>query len=211
MMELESQNQRQKETIRDLQHELQKYKNLSDIQGKELIANRIFLLKADVLSISDIKDKVNALNQEIFQASAALWDSLMHHTYELAEEEMEAAFADVCRTVSEPLARVLVRKWQKPDFVVYPGPMLVQVVLGMYLVHFCSSKIDSWLPGTQETSDFLSGLYSDIRRSGQFRYRLSRYLFDFTRRSGNSLRHWIRAGVDSRSEGDVGRRIYDGS
>jgi len=178
-MELESENQRQKDTIRNLQHELQKYKDLSDIQGKELIANRVFLSesKADVLSISDIKDKVNALNQEIFQASAALsQDSLIHHKYELAKEEMEAAFADVCRTVSEPLARVLVRKGQKPHFILDPGSMLIQVILGMYLVHFCSSKIDSWFPETQETS-LLSALYSDVRPSGQFRYRFSQISF----------------------------------
>lgn len=175
MMELESENQRQKNIIRNLQHELKKYKDLSDIQGKELIINRVFLSTIDSLSIKDMKDKVNALNQEIFQASAALSrDTLIHHKCELAKEEMEAAFADVCRTVSEPLARVLIRRWQKPGFVVDPGPILVQVVLGIYLVHFCSSKIDSWFKlGTQETSDFLSALYSDIRRSGQFCYRLS--------------------------------------
>ena len=70
--------------------------------------------------------------------------------------------------MSEPLARVLVRKGQKPGLVVNPEPKLVQVVLAICLLHFCSSKIDSWLPGTQETSEFLSGLYSKVRRSGQF-------------------------------------------
>ena len=111
------------------------------------------------MSIPDIKDKVNALNQEIFQASAALRYLLMHHKCELAKEEMETAFADVCRTVSKPLAWVLIRKRQKPGFVIDPRPMLVQAVLGM---HFCSSKIDTRLPGTHETSDFLSMLYSKI-------------------------------------------------
>jgi hypothetical protein len=179
IMELESENHRQKDTIRNLLHELQKYKDLSDIQGKEVITNRVFLSKADVLSISDIKDKVNALNQEIFQASAVLsQDSLIHHKYDLAKEELEAAFADVCRTVSEPLARVLVRERQKPRFVLDPEPMLVQVVLGMYLVHFCSSRMFSWLPETQETSFRVSALYtSDIRRSGQSRYQLSQISF----------------------------------
>jgi hypothetical protein len=167
---LESDNLTHKDTIRNLQHELQKYKDICE----ELIANQAFLSKTDVLFISDIKDKVNALNQEIFQASAAPRYSLMHRKYELAKEEMEAAFADVCKTVSEPLARVFVRKGQKPGLsVVDPRPMLVQVVLGMYLVHFCSSKLDSWLPGTQGTSDFISARYSDIRRNGQFHYRLS--------------------------------------
>jgi len=121
------------------------------------------------ITILDIKDRINALNQQIFQTSASLQDSVVHGEYEFAEEEMEAAFADVCRTVSEPLAQLLVRKGQKPVSVV--SPLLVQVALEMYLVHFCSSKIDSWSLGTKETSGFFFSILSsdvDIRRSGQF-------------------------------------------
>jgi hypothetical protein len=171
--ELDSENRRNKDTIRSLQHELtntvrelQEYKNLSDIRGKELIGAQVFLTKADLLSISDVKDKVNALNDENFQASASLGDSLVHLKYEVAKEEQEAAFAEVCRTVSEPLARALVKETQKPEPEV--NPLLVQVVLEMYLVHFCSSKIESWFPGTRETSDFLTTVYSEIRRTGEF-------------------------------------------
>ncbi|KIM36846.1 hypothetical protein M413DRAFT_448958 [Hebeloma cylindrosporum] len=168
--ELDSENKRQKDTIRSLQHELtnmgrelQEYKNLSDIRGKELIGAQVFLTKADLLSISDVKDKVNALNDECFQASASLGDSLIHLQYEVAKEELDAAFVDVRRTVSEPLAKALVTEARKPEPEV--NPLLVQVVLEMYLVHFCSSKIDSWFPGTRETSDFLTTIYSEIRRT----------------------------------------------
>jgi len=121
------------------------------------------------ITISDIKDGINALNQQIFQTSASLQDSVIHSEYEFAEGEMEAAFAHVCRTVSEPLAELLVRKGQKPVPLV--NPLVVQVVLAMYLVHFCSSKIDSWSLGTKETSGFFFSILSsdvDIRRSGQF-------------------------------------------
>jgi hypothetical protein len=88
--------------------ELQEYKNISEIRGKELISAQVFLRKADLLSISDVKDKVNALNDENFQASASLGDALVHFKYELAKEEWEAAYAEACRTVSEPLTRALV-------------------------------------------------------------------------------------------------------
>ena len=146
--------------------ELQDHKNLSEIRGRELIGTRFFLTKVDLLSISDVKDKVNALNDENFQASASLGRSLVHFKYELAKEEWEATFAQVCRNVSEPLARALVEETQKPDPDV--NPHLVQVVLEMYLVYFCSSKIDSWFPGIEDMSDFLASIYTEIRQSGQF-------------------------------------------
>ena len=178
--ELDSENRRNKDTIRSLQHELtnmgrelQEYKNLSDIRGKELLGAQVFLTKADHLSISDVKDKVNALNDENFQASASLGDSLVHLKYELTKEDWEAAYAEVCRTVSEPLARALTKETQKPEPEV--NPLLVQVILEMYLVHFCSSMIESWFPGNRETSDFLTTMYSEIRRTGEsiiVRYRL---------------------------------------
>ena len=178
--ELESDNRRIKDTIQSLQHkntligrELQEYKNLSEIRGKELLASQVFLRKADLLSISTVKDKMNALNDENFQASASLGDALVYSKYELTKEEWEAAFAQVCRTVSEPLAHALRKETQKPEPEV--NPLLVQVVLEMYLVHFCSSLIESWFPGNRETSDFLDTIYSEIRRTGEFvivRYRL---------------------------------------
>ena len=170
--ELESENERQKDTyaIRSLQQELtnmgrelQEYKNLSDIRGRELIGAQFYLTKADRLSISDVKDKMNALNTEIVQVSAFLGDSLVPFTYHLAKEDVDAAFADASRTISEPVARTLkaTRKRSKIN------PLLMQVVLEMYFVHFCSAKIESWFPGTRETSDFLTTIYTEIRRTGE--------------------------------------------
>ena len=145
--------------------ELQDHKNLSEIRGRELVGAQVFFLtRADLLSISDVKDKVNALNEENFQASASLVDSLVHTKYELAKEDWDAAFSEACRAVSEPLARGLVKETQKPEPEV--NPLLVQVVLEMYLVSFCSSKIESWFPGTRDTSDFLASIYTEIRQSG---------------------------------------------
>ena len=164
---LSSENRRNKDTIQSLERELQVYKNPSYVRGAQ-----VFLTKADLLSISDVKYKVNALNGENFQASASLGDSLVHFRWELVKGEREAAFAEVCKTVSEPVARALVKETQKPEPEV--NPLLVQVVLEMYFVYFCSSKIDSWFPGTPETSDFLTTIYSEIRRTGEFiivRYR----------------------------------------
>ncbi|KIM36849.1 hypothetical protein M413DRAFT_448959 [Hebeloma cylindrosporum] len=76
---------------------------------------------------------------------------------------MDSAVADVCKTVSEPLARALVKEGQEPASEV--NALLVQVVLEMYSVHFISSKIGTWFPGSGETSDFLFSIYKGIRRT----------------------------------------------
>jgi len=171
-IELDHENRRHKDTIQSLQHELtnmgrelQEYKTLSDIRGKELIGSQVFLTKADLVSISDLKDMVNTLNDEIFQASASLADSLIHHKYGLNPEEFDTAFAGVCRTLGDFLARVLVKETKKSEPEI--NPLLVQVVLEVILVHFCSAKIQSWFPDSGETHDFLTSIYSEIRRTGQ--------------------------------------------
>ena len=145
--------------------ELQESKNLSDIRGKELIGAQVFLTKADLLSISDVKDKVNALNDEIFQASASLGDALVNSPYNTPEEEMHLAYHDACRYLGEPLVEALVQESKKPEPEV--APLLVQVVLEMLLVQFCATKIHSWFPEEQATADFLSAIYGEIRRRGE--------------------------------------------
>ena len=139
---------------------------MSGIRGRAVIEAQVFSTKSDLLSISDVKEKVNALNDENFPASAFLGGSLVHFKYGLAKEDKDTALAEACRTVSEPLARVLVKETQTLEPKV--NPLLVQVVLEMYLVYFCTSKIDSWFPGTPETSDFLTAIYSEIQRTGEF-------------------------------------------
>ena len=82
--ELERKYRRQRDTIRSLQHELtnmgrelQEYKYLSNIRGGELNGARFYLTQVDRLSISDVKDKVNALDGEIPQASVSLGGALI--------------------------------------------------------------------------------------------------------------------------------------
>jgi len=90
----------------------------------------------------------------------------MHHKYELPTLEKKAAYTEASRTISGPLTRALIMEAQKPEPEI--NPLLVQVVLEMYLAHFCSSKIEPWFPGNRETSDFLTTIYTEIRRTGEF-------------------------------------------
>ena len=47
------------------------------------------------------------------------------------------------------------------------NPFLVQVVLQLFMVEFCLSKVRSWYPGDSAIEEFLSMQYSQIRSTGK--------------------------------------------
>jgi len=165
---LQHENQRSKDTINGLQNELMAVhqqlddaKALSEVRGKELFGAQVFLTKADTLSISEVGEKVTALNEEIFQAAATLGEALIHQRYEVSQKKLEEAAALSQEMVGEKLTRILIAESQKPEPEV--NPLLVQVVLQIFMVEFCVSKIQSWYPGDDAIHGFLSAIYSEIR------------------------------------------------
>ena len=154
-----------KNELSNVHQQLEDAKNLSEVRGKELFGAQVFLTKADTLSISEVGDKVTALNEEIFQAAATLGDALIHKRHELSQTDFEAAAVDSQEMVGEKLTNILITQSQKPEPEV--NPLLVQVVLQIFMVKFCVSKIQSWYPGDSGIGDFLSAIYSEIRSSGK--------------------------------------------
>ena len=143
-----NENQRLKDTVNGLQNELNNLnvrqqledaKTLSEVQWGDA---QIFLAKADTLSISEVGEKVTALNSGIFQVAAALGEALIHKRYELT---LDAAVAESQETFGEKLTNILT---QKPEPEV--NPLLVQAVLQILMVKFCVSKIKSWYPSDSE-------------------------------------------------------------
>ncbi|KAF8161572.1 hypothetical protein B0H34DRAFT_701537 [Crassisporium funariophilum] len=168
--ELIHEKQRYKDHNSSLSHELmnvnrnlQDAKNLSDVRGKELLGSQVFLTKADSLSVSEVIDKVVALNEEIFQAAATLGESMVHHRYETSQEDMALAYESARTTIGEPILDILVSQSQKRKPEV--NPLLVQVALQVYLVNFCASKAAPWYPSEDRAAGFLNMLYCDIRAS----------------------------------------------
>ena len=47
------------------------------------------------------------------------------------------------------------------------NPLLVQVVLQIFMVKFCLSKIRSWYPSDSTIEEFLDVIYSEIRATGK--------------------------------------------
>ena len=162
IVDLQQESQRSKDIISNLQNLISAYQKLdpktlqvSDVSGST---------KADTLSISEVGERVTALNEEIFQAAATLGESLIHKRYELSQVEWEEAAALSQELVGEKLTNTLISQSKKPEQDV--NPLLVQVVLQIFMVKFCVSKILSWYPGDSDIGGFLSAIYTDIRLTG---------------------------------------------
>jgi hypothetical protein len=164
---LQQENRRSKDTINSLQnglnnvhHQLEDAQTLSEVRGKELVGAQVFLTKADSLSISEVREKVNALNEEIFQTAATLGEALVHKRRELSQPDLDAASAVSQEMLGEKMTNILITQSQKPESEV--NSLLVQVVLQIFMVKFCVSKIQSWYPGDSSIGEFLSAIYSEI-------------------------------------------------
>ena len=154
--------------------QLEDAKNLSQVRGKELFGGQVFLTKAATLSISKVGEKVTALNEENFQAAATLGEALIHEIYmgrsfRVSETDLYAlATAESKEMVGEKLTNTLIaQSWiSEPEV----NPLLVQVVLQIFMVKFCVSKIQSYNPGDSPIKIFLAALYSEIRSTGKHRH-----------------------------------------
>ena len=173
--ELHHEKQRWKDHMNGLQNELNNVhqqlddaKTLSEVRGKELFGAQVFLTKADTLSISEVGEKVTALNEEIFQAAATLGETLTHKRHEVPQEDLDVAVVKSREMVGAKILNVLISQAQKPEPEV--NPLLVQVVLQIFMVKFCVSKIQSWYPNDSNIEGFLDAIYSEIRLSGRRLY-----------------------------------------
>ncbi|CAA7260331.1 unnamed protein product [Cyclocybe aegerita] len=167
--ELQHDRQRLMETNTSLMHELnavnrrlEETKALSDTRGKELIGAQAFLTKADSLSISDVVQKVEGLNEEIFQAAASLGECITRRKYGLTEVQLGECFQRVSSLIGAPLASIIVEESHKSEEEP-ANPLLVQVVLQVFLANFCVRKIRAWTPDDATINTFLKQTYEGIR------------------------------------------------
>ncbi|KAJ3511986.1 hypothetical protein NLJ89_g3784 [Agrocybe chaxingu] len=169
--ELQHERQKLVETNRSLSHELQavnrrleETKALSDTRGKELIGAQAFLTKADSLSISDVVQKVEGLNEEIFQVAASLGECITRKKYDLTEVQWGECFQQVASLIGQPLAVIVVEESRKPEEEP-ANALLVQVVLQVFLACFCVVKIRAWTPDDDAINSLLKQTYKHIRDS----------------------------------------------
>jgi len=148
----------------NVKKQLEEIKALADIRGKELLGAQKFLTKADSISISDLKEKVVALNDEIFQAAASLGETITHQPHGMTEEDASRMYGEVLQLIGEPITIMLVEEGRKPN--ADPNPLLVQVVLQVFMTQVCASKIELWVPNDPKISDFFASVYTNIQNAG---------------------------------------------
>ena len=125
--------------------------------------HQVLVAQVDTLSISEVGEKVTALNEEIFQAAATLGEFLMHKSHhEVFQTDLDAAAALSQEMVGEKMTNILIAQSQKPEL----NPLLVQVVLQIIMVNFCVSKLQSWYHHDSTIGGFLSAIYSEIHSNG---------------------------------------------
>jgi hypothetical protein len=100
-----------------------------------------------------------------FQAAATLGKFLIYKRHELSQAELDAAAAVTQEMVGEKMTNILITQSHEP------GPevnlLLVQVVLQIFLVKFCVSKIQSWDFGDSAIGGSLAAIYSGVRSAGE--------------------------------------------
>ena len=146
----------------------QQLKDPKNIHDEE----KVIGAQVDTISISEVCEKVTALNDEIFQAVDTLGGALIHERRALSLADLDAAAAESQEMVGEKITNILITQSQNPESEI--NPVLLQVVLRIFMAKFCVSKIQSWYPDSDNSAagDILSGIYSEIRSTGMHRNHL---------------------------------------
>ena len=69
--------------------------------------------------------------------------------------------------VGEKMTNILIAQAQKNEPRLGVDPLLVQVVLQIFMVNFCLSKIQSWYPGDTAIGEFLSTIYQSTGKASR--------------------------------------------
>jgi molecular chaperone GrpE (heat shock protein) len=158
--------------LNDVHQQLKDAKTLSDLSGSQSS-------KDDTLSISDVGEIVAILDEEIFQAAATLGEFLIHKHHELSQADLVAAVAVSQEMVGGKVTNVLMKQSLAQKGELEVNPLLVQVVLQIFMVKFCVSKLQSWYPGDSVIGDFLATIHSEIRLTGKHRIEFTKFCLTY--------------------------------
>ncbi|RXW13257.1 hypothetical protein EST38_g12597 [Candolleomyces aberdarensis] len=124
--------------------------SLSEVRVKKLEAAQVFLTKADTLSVPEVVQKVNSLNEEIFQMSAFLGEVLFYEVLEPdtnRQEHRQAALQSTYESakslLGETLANALAQQSMN-DPKEESNPLLVQIVMQIALTNWCGNIGRRW-------------------------------------------------------------------
>lgn len=173
-------NQRLQETLEAMSLEIkgvtkryEEAKLLSETRGKELLGAQVFLTKADGLSISELIQKVDGLNDEIYQAAASLGESIIQKKVEPSEQTQTSS--DVAKALlGSSLCKVLRTRAKKSEEGI--NPLLVQITLQTFFSVFLINRIRCWIPVDLAFDSILEQLYQKIWSSSERNFLLVLHL-----------------------------------
>ena len=158
-------NRSMMDDLQDVKAQLADAKSLLEAKDKELKGAQVFLTKADTLSTTDVVQKVNALNEEIFQAAALLGEMLRNRERtDRTQEHVTVAFEKARWILGFHLASILAA--ESVNVRTDLNPLLAQVVLQIAITTWCKFVVSSWKPSDGTVADFLATIYSEIRQVG---------------------------------------------
>ena len=115
--------------------------------------------------IEEVGEKVSDLNVKISYLGI-LGESLNHKRHEeVSQTDLEAAAAVAQEMVGEKMTNILIN--QSPAQIPELNFLFVQVVIQIFMVKFCVSKIQFWYPGDSAIGEVLSAMHSNIRSTGK--------------------------------------------
>ncbi|KAJ2935096.1 hypothetical protein H1R20_g2038, partial [Candolleomyces eurysporus] len=146
---VESQLEMARAEIATLKKEVERVK-LSEVRGKELKDAQMFLGKADTLSVTDVIQKVDALNEEIFQMAAFLAEVLIYEVLqpdanrlEHRQAAIQLTYESARHTLGDTLANTLAHESvNEPKE--ESNPLLVQIVMQIALTNWCGNFGCRW-------------------------------------------------------------------
>ena len=139
--------------------------HLADVRGRELLGAQVFLTTADLTSVSEIRKKTCELNDEIFQASALLAESLIPEVADWASEKQNAS----CNVARSILGDAMFEAMTSSNGAEI-NPFLVQLALQIYMTCFCREKLEKWYEKDKDINNFLVELYTGISGKGNAQF-----------------------------------------
>lgn len=122
-----------------------------------------FLSKADMLSVTDAVQKVNALNEEIFQLSAYLGEVVVYEVLEPnadrqehRQRAIEMTYDCAINVLGETLASMLAQQ-SLNEPVEENSPLLVQIVIQIALTNWCVFFGSRWTSYRKVENELTSG------------------------------------------------------
>ena len=165
---LNSENDSLKRELKAVGSLLVDAQNLSQVRGEELKGAQVFLTKADMISTTDVVQKVTTLNTEISQ-TASRFVELLHLTKSPNKTQRQPTTMEK-RMLGEKLAsdlHELSNRHSLASGCTEPNPLLIQVVFQIAITTWCSSMVSSWEPNDRQLADSMSIMYSGIREFGE--------------------------------------------